>query len=446
MKVAIIGAGSAEFSLKLVRDLCLTPNLSGTSVCLMDIDRRRLEAVHTLLERYALEVDAHLDVRSTTERRAALADADFVINAALTAPNARLFEGWRIAQEHCYRHGGSLHVMHDEAFWINFFQLRFFSSLVEDVLELCPDAWLLQAANPVFAGVTELARTYPAVKLVGLCHGFSEVYAIADALGLDREGLTFEIPGVNHFVWLTQCLHDGQDVMPLFDAWLDENAESYWATCALDDRLGPKQVDLYRRFGVFPIGDTGTFGGGSWGWTYHTDSEVEARWNIDPARTWDTKFEGDRERVALIGELGESEDARITATVPPTPSGEVIVPMIESIACDVPRVLIGNVLNTSRAVPGLPRDVAVEVPLSASGKGLEPIATSRLPAAVVAHALRDYVAPVNLELAAFVGHSRSLLHELLLTDPWTRSEQQARDLLDAILALPFHAEMRDHYE
>jgi alpha-galactosidase len=30
-------------------------------------------------------------------------------------------------------------------------------------------------------------------------------------------------------------------------------------------------------------------------------------------------------------------------------------------------------------------------------------------------------------------------------DPWTRSEEQARALLEDILALPYHEEMRQHY-
>ena len=51
--------------------------------------------------------------------------------------------------------------------------------------------------------------------MVGLCHGFAGVYRLADALGLDREKLTFEIPGVNHTVFLTHAYHDGQDVFPL---------------------------------------------------------------------------------------------------------------------------------------------------------------------------------------------------------------------------------------
>ena len=36
--IAIIGAGSAVFSLGLIRDLCLTERLHGSTVRLMDID------------------------------------------------------------------------------------------------------------------------------------------------------------------------------------------------------------------------------------------------------------------------------------------------------------------------------------------------------------------------------------------------------------------------
>jgi alpha-galactosidase len=138
----------------------------------MDVDPGRLAAVHTLLERYAREVGANLCVQSTTDRADALTGADFVVSTALTAPNDRLFEGWRLAEALGYRHGCSLHVMHDEAFWINFFQLRFFGALVEDLLDLCPDAWLIQAANPVFAGVAHMTRRHPQAKVVGIWHGF----------------------------------------------------------------------------------------------------------------------------------------------------------------------------------------------------------------------------------------------------------------------------------
>jgi alpha-galactosidase len=48
-------------------------------------------------------------------------------------------------------------------------------------------------------------------------------------------------------------------------------------------------------------------------------------------------------------------------------------------------------------------------------------------------------------LMAYDKGSRQLLLELIRMDPWTQTEQQARQLLKDILSLPFHKEMRDHY-
>jgi alpha-galactosidase/6-phospho-beta-glucosidase family protein len=55
------------------------------------------------------------------------------------------------------------------------------------------------------------------------------------------------------------------------------------------------------------------------------------------------------------------------------------------------------------------------------------------------------VAPVNVELEAFATGRKDLLHELILMDPWTRSQEQAAALLDDILELPYHDEMRAHF-
>src|SRR5687768_8536113 len=67
--VAIIGAGSAVFSLGLIRDLCLTERLHGCTVRLMDIDERRLAAIARLCQRYSDEQGAGITVEATTERR-----------------------------------------------------------------------------------------------------------------------------------------------------------------------------------------------------------------------------------------------------------------------------------------------------------------------------------------------------------------------------------------
>jgi len=64
---------------------------------------------------------------------------------------------------------------------------------------------------------------------------------------------------------------------------------------------------------------------------------------------------------------------------------------------------------------------------------------------VLAWALRDYVALIETELAAHEAHSEELLLSMLLMDPFTRSERQARALLEAIFALPGHESLRAWY-
>ena len=161
------GAGSGIFSLNLMRDLCLTESLHGSEVCLMDIDEKRLDASYTLCTRLAQELGSCLHTTKTTSREACLTGADYVINTILMGGYQGWHDGWKIAQKWGYRRGGSLHVMHDEAFWTNFYQLRMMESVHRDILRICPDAWYLMVCNPVFAGTTYLQRKYPQVKMVG---------------------------------------------------------------------------------------------------------------------------------------------------------------------------------------------------------------------------------------------------------------------------------------
>jgi alpha-galactosidase len=445
IKISIIGAGSAVFSLGLVRDLCMTPSLAGATVSLMDISPERLDAIHRLCERYIAETGAEIRAEATMDRRESLRDADFVINTALIGGYEPMYTGWEIARELGYRLGGSLHIVHDEPFWINFHQLRFFETVVEEILDLCPNALYLQVANPVLAGVTHLSRTYAELKIVGICHGYAGVYQIAEVLGLDPDGLTFEIPGVNHHVWLRAIHHNGRDVFPLLDEWIATKAEAYWETCDPSDDLGPQAVDLYRRFGVFPIGDTCTPGGGSWPWWYHADPETETRWHEDPVGWWKGHQDRGDARVREIEQVANDPTRPVSEMFPPVKSHEVMVPLIEAVAVDSPRALIGNVLNVGEYVPGIPRDFAVEIPLYAGKHGVQPIQTGRLPQPVIAQILRDRVAPVEIELAAYREHSRERLVDLVLTDPWTTSLERAKQLVERIFRMPGQEAMRAWY-
>jgi alpha-galactosidase len=122
-----------------------------------------------------------------------------------------------------------------------------------------------------------------------------------------------------------------------------------------------------------------------------------------------------------------------------------MIPIVESIAYDIPRTQIVNVMNRGEYVPGVPRDFQVEIPALVSKRGIQPIQTDGLPPAILAYIMHDRVAPVNIELEAYERGSKELLFQLVMMDPWSRSEAQALALIDDILALPYHTEMRDHY-
>lgn len=447
IKISVIGAGSSVFSLDLIRDLCISEYLKDCTVSFMDIDPERLESAYKLCVRYAEEMGQPLKIEKTTDRLESLKGADFVINTALHVNYDLWKRGWGIAAKYGYRYGGSLHIMHDEAFWINFYQYRLMESVYEDILKVCPDAWYLLVANPVLGGITYLKRKYPNSRIVGLCHGFGGVYHVAETLGFDKGDIRFEMSGVNHMIWLNHFTYQGKDAFPILDKWIEEHSEEYGKTCSYSNGMGPKAVDLYKRYGAFPIGDTGNPGGGSWGWWYHTDAETEAGWNEDPARWFkEIYFEANERIIKEMKEAADNREEKVTDKFPPHKTTEPMVGVIESIAFDIPRVLITNIQNDGEYVKGVPRDFEVEIPTLVSGAGVEGIHCKELPKSIIAHILRDRVAPVEMELEAYSKGDYNCLLDLVMMDPWTKEEKQARDLIDEILSQPELQEMKEYYK
>jgi alpha-galactosidase len=171
---------------------------------------------------------------------------------------------------------------------------------------------------------------------------------------------------------------------------------------------------------------------------------VQKRWQEDPVDWFDRYFEEAVDTVETIRRASDPS-SDLFSIVPPEPSGETIIPLIDSIANDIPRVLIVNTTNRGSYVPGIPQDFAVEIPALVSARGIEGIQTNPLPKTILAHALHDRVAPVETELEAYENGDYESLLQLILMDPWTKSEAQARALIDNVLNLPYHTEMKDHY-
>ncbi|MCX7670363.1 MAG: alpha-glucosidase/alpha-galactosidase, partial [Anaerolineae bacterium] len=263
VKVTIIGAGSVVFSLGLVKDLCLTKSLAGSEVHFMDINEERLEVVYRLGQRYAEDLGADLRFKRTLDRPEALQDADFVIDTATVTHEEHFMKRRRdLAAQHGYFYGRT-----GMPEWHN---LRLMLDVAQDMERICPDAWLLQAGNPVFDGTTLMSRE-TSIKVCGLCHGHYGYRAIARFLGLDPDRVTWQAPGLNHNIWLTHFFYEGKDAYPLLDEWIATKAEAYWEECrrngqAIATQMSPAAIHQYKMYGLMPIGDTPRQGG----WWYHT--------------------------------------------------------------------------------------------------------------------------------------------------------------------------------
>jgi alpha-galactosidase len=442
VRISVIGGGSATFSLGLIKDICLTESLNGSEISFMDIDPGRLEIVTTLARRYAEEIGRDLRITQTTDRQASMRDADFVINTAY--PGGGHYHARRVREllaEHGYYYNG-----------IRMLPFAAFSLMLDvahDMERICPDAWLIQSGNPVFAGCTLMARE-TGIKVCGLCHGQRHAWEIADELGLDRSRVTWTAPGVNHNIWMNQFRYDGKDAYPLLDEWVATKAEEYWRThlptTTHDIQLSRGAIHMYHMYGMIPIGDTVRRGG----WWYHTDLATKKGWFGEPWGGPDTEIarpahvEKLEKRIAEMDRVAHDPRARVLEVFGTEHTHEQQVPIIDALTNNNPGVFQVNVPNHG-AVAGIADDVVVETTASIDATGIHPIQPTPLPKKIMLEHVLPEVMDMERQLLAYQTGDRSMLLWDVLNAHQTRSFQQAAEVLEDLLAMEGHADMDAHF-
>ncbi len=430
VKLGVIGAGSATFSVGLVRDICLQQSLAGSHVTLMDVDRERLTPVHTFARRYAAELGADVTFDMSLEREEALRDADFVINTAMYGGHEYV-EGLRAwAEERGYYRGFRIDQV---------LNIRLMVSVARDMERLCPDAWLIQAGNPVFEGCTAMTRE-TGTKVCGICHGHYGYRELAEALGLDPDDVTAQAVGFNHCIFLTHFEHEGRDALPLIDSWIAEKSEAFWRDHRprfWENQTARAAIEIHKLTGLFPIGDTTRRGG----WWFHTDLETKRRWYGQELGGFDSEI-GWREYLRTLDrEVGRihaavaDESTTLTEAFPPEPSGEQHFPLIDALVNDNRAELQVNVPNRG-AIEGVPDDVVVEVPALCSARGIQPYHVGRLPDLLMISVIWPRLLEAERWIHLAMQPDARMLMAIILEDHRTKSYEQAVEFCREVLARP----------
>jgi alpha-galactosidase len=394
----------------------------------MDIDAQRLVMVARMAQRLSDELDAGLSFSQTLDREEALLGADFVINTVQVGGHDWTEAQRSLAEKHGYYRGVRLH---------NFGQSAFHLEVARDVERICPNAWLIQSANPVFEACTLMHRE-TSVKVLGLCHGHYGYREIAQVLGLELEYVSAQMPGFNHWIWMTDFRYRGRDAYPLLNQWIETEAEAYWAS---DDRgfaanqMRRAAIHQYQLYGVMPIGDTPRMVG----WWYHTDLATKQRWfgplgGFDSEIGWGQYLEDTGRRVARVQEVALDEDTPVSETFKPVQSNEQIVPIIDSLVNDSERLFQVNIPNEGQIVKGFPEDLVIEGQGVVSGAGIRGVCAPPFPPKLMAGAMIPCWHRAELMVQALRTGDPDLVLLYLLNDHRTRSLEQAEALLDAWLA------------
>ena len=452
IKLSIIGAGSAIFSLRLVGDFCKTKGLSGSSVSLMDIDEKRLNSVHVLAARYAAALGANLKFEKTTNMKRSIEGADFVVNTALVGSHEQLDASRKAGEKHGYKRGidsQEFNMVSDYHTLSNYNQLEYFLEVAHSMEEICPNAWLLQSANPVFEGTTLISR-YSNIKVVGFCHGHNGVEVLAKSLGLDIREVNWQVAGFNHNIWLTRFLYKDKDAYPLVDQWIEEEAREWKPKDPFDDQMSPAAIDMYKFYGRMPIGDSVRNGS----WKYHYNPETKKKWYGEPWGGADSDLGWDWYQNYLKASTDKSFKLALDKSVnllkefpPEVKSGEQHIQFIDALTNGHQERFVLNITNKGPIITDIPEDVVVEVPVIVNKKGIHP---EEINPPIPKRIMNMYLAPRMLRmewaLEAFVSGDKMMLQEILIRDPRTKSFEQAEAVVDELLALPFNKEMKKHYK
>ncbi|MCX7853155.1 MAG: 6-phospho-beta-glucosidase [Anaerolineae bacterium] len=445
MKLTLIGGGGVRTPLFLMSLLRWHTRLGLTELCLMDVDARKLSVFAALSRALLAQAGDPFRLTHTTDARAALTGADYVVTAIRVG-----FERGRALDE---RIALKYNVLGQETTGPGGFAmaLRSIPAVLEYarlMQEVCPDAWLFNFTNP--AGlVAQALHEAGFERVVGICDGANAAqHAVAWWCGVPASQVRAEVYGLNHLSWCRHAWHGDEDLMP---------------RCLADDGFlreaqGMFDPELVRMQGAFLNEYLYYY--------YYAERAVEAiqadRWTRgEEIELLNARLLAQLERVDIAAEperalriffgynrrRGETymHYAHGAAAMPPIPetfdgdipeeAGEgyagVAFSAIEALAHDRPAWIGLNVPNRG-ALPGMAADDVVEVTCRVDGSGVHPLPVAAIPEGHL-YLMRAVKRYERLTVQAIRERSRALAIEALMAHPLVLSYSRARGLVEDYL-------------
>ena len=189
-KIAIIGAGSVEFTRNILTDLGSYPELHGTlQLALHDIDEERLAYAERTANQVVERLGAGYTVSAHADRREAFDGADYLINEIQVGGYRATVTDFEIPTRYGLRQtiadtigiGGIMRGLRTIPVMIE---------MGDEMAALCPEGLLLNYTNPMAMvpwGIWAGSR-WPAARTIGVCHSVRDTHAfLASLVGLPED-------------------------------------------------------------------------------------------------------------------------------------------------------------------------------------------------------------------------------------------------------------------
>ena len=423
LKIAMIGAGSIGFTRTLLHDIVAVPELAESTFAFTDISSQNLDMVTQLCKRDLAANKLPANIIATTDRRAAIAESDYVISTVrqggLEAFQTDIDIPLQYGVDQCVGDticaGGLMYAQRTIPALLDF---------CKDIREVAkPNVLFLNYSNPM-AMNTWACNMYGGVKTVGLCHGVQgahwqitrciEYWAKHEGLlkpdeSLHRREVEVVAAGINHQTWFVQVRWRGMDMLPnLLD--LFENHPQY-------SKSEKVRIDVLRRFGYYSTESNGHLSE-YLPWYRKRPSEIP-RW-IDMS-SWIHGETGGYLRVCTEGRNWFETDfpnwmkEEPPVIAPDTRSEEHGSYIIE--ALETGRVYRGhfNVINQQQ-ITNLPNGCVIEIPGYVDRTGINMPVVGDLPLACAATCAAS-VRVQEMGMEAAVHGNATLLKQAMLHDP-----------------------------